>query len=98
MKHKHAKLIKAWADGAQIERKGLVEGLWHWETVPQWNPEEEYRLKPKQPIMRWLWVYKCSLSQEWGISTKFFTDLEAAKNLQDVQHIKLDYTGMEFPE
>ena len=26
--HKHAELIKAWADGAEIEYKSKVDGVW----------------------------------------------------------------------
>ena len=44
--HKHAELIKAWADGAVIER------LWsdkHWliDNQPMWEEWEEYRIKPE---------------------------------------------------
>jgi hypothetical protein len=43
--HKHAEIIKAWADGAEIEYKNKVSGVW---TVcdPQWNDFDEYRIKP----------------------------------------------------
>ena len=43
--HKHATLIKAWADGAQIEVK-----LFSWcETQkPFWDSSTEYRIKPTQ--------------------------------------------------
>ena len=43
--HKHAELIKAWADGAEIEFKGYSR---KWEDVerPVWSEWDEYRLKP----------------------------------------------------
>ena len=45
--HKHAELIKAWADGAEIEYR-LVDGDW----MPigrftTWNDAYEYRIKPE---------------------------------------------------
>jgi len=45
MKHKHAELIKKWADGAQIQVKYA-----DWEDTenPSWNKEFEYRLKPEE--------------------------------------------------
>ena len=45
MKHKHADLIHAWADGAQIQYYG---GTGNWENVdpPLWNGSGEYRIKP----------------------------------------------------
>jgi len=46
MKHKHADLIHAWADGAQIQYYG---GTGNWENVdpPLWNGSGEYRIKPE---------------------------------------------------
>ena len=46
--HKHAALIKAWADGAVIEHYRPSFG---WEecsyNTPCWSPETNYRIKPK---------------------------------------------------
>ena len=44
--HKHAELIKAWADGAKIEMK-WSEHTWNAQEYPQWYPENEYRIKPE---------------------------------------------------
>ena len=47
--HKHAELIKAWADGAEIEEKytGLEENRWY-EFSGYWDADEyEYRIKPE---------------------------------------------------
>lgn len=47
--HKHAKLIKAWADGAEIEMK-VVSGKWvgyEDRECPTWNEMYEYRIKPE---------------------------------------------------
>ena len=44
--HPHAELIKAWADGAQIEAyKG--GGLWIYLSSPTWNEGTSYRIKPE---------------------------------------------------
>lgn len=51
--HKHAELIKAWADGAEIESKVLdINGEWSkWESElnPSWHTsiKIEYRIKPE---------------------------------------------------
>jgi hypothetical protein len=46
MKHKHADLIKAWADGAQIEWLGR-DGDWcSISGTPAWSIETTYRIKP----------------------------------------------------
>jgi len=49
MKHKHADLIKAWADGAEIEqacRNGIGEILWC-PFKGDWQEHYEYRIKPE---------------------------------------------------
>ena len=46
MKHKHADLIHAWADGAQIEWKDRY-GQWHDIGEPLWSEKHEYRIKPE---------------------------------------------------
>lgn len=56
--HKHAELIKAWADGAEIQMKNVFEGVWvSYEEYedPSWNINYEYRIKPepKPDIVRW---------------------------------------------
>ena len=47
MKHKHAELIKAWADGAEIEWKTL-SGEWRIASHPEWNLNTCYRIKPPE--------------------------------------------------
>lgn len=48
--HKHADLIKAWADGAKIQLHVTWNDTWmdyKGNEVPAWNPEYEYRVKPE---------------------------------------------------
>jgi hypothetical protein len=44
--HKHAELIKAWADGAKIQYR---DESWGWTTVnnPMWVPDMFYRIQPE---------------------------------------------------
>lgn len=49
MKHKHAEIIKAWADGAQIEFFTSDE-FWEDTKHPQWHEDMEYRIKHKPDI------------------------------------------------
>jgi hypothetical protein len=46
MKHKHAELIKAWADGAKIEIKHPSNGSWWDANPPLWDLDYQYRIKP----------------------------------------------------
>ena len=43
--HKHAELIKAWADGATIECNDC--GVWFYANNPTWQENMEYRIKPE---------------------------------------------------
>ena len=46
MKHKHAELIKKWADGAKIQSK--YSENYDWEDInPSWGEQFEYRVKPE---------------------------------------------------
>lgn len=44
--HKHAEVIKAWADGAEIELWCEGDGLWLPCPGPSWDDSLEYRVKP----------------------------------------------------
>lgn len=51
MRHKHADLIHAWAEGVEIEGKCRITGKW--QTVMNadcitWSRDVEYRIKPEK--------------------------------------------------
>lgn len=50
MKHKHAELIKAWADGAIIQYYDGIRGEFvdEPENSPDWDVRQSYRIKPKK--------------------------------------------------
>jgi len=45
--HKHAELIKAWADGVEIEFRWSDEKVWKSVENPAWDVECAYRIKPE---------------------------------------------------
>lgn len=47
MKHKHCEVIKAWADGAQIQYKDHESGRWEDIDYPAWHDATQHRIKPK---------------------------------------------------
>jgi hypothetical protein len=95
MKHKHADLIHAWADGAEIQWKNTNDVWEDWandEVSPPWHPYSEYRIKPeeKKPVVRWLWADK------FGQTTScMYTEAEAKGTCHP---IKLEWSRTEFPE
>jgi hypothetical protein len=46
MKHKHADLIHAWADGAQIQSRNDIGEHWQDNRLPVWANDTMYRIKP----------------------------------------------------
>lgn len=47
--HKHAEVIKAWADGAQVQMRIGDKDHWKDSTEPTFMDEFEYRIKPAEP-------------------------------------------------
>ncbi len=96
--HKHAELIKAWADGAEIQYRLSPEEEWKDMGSPLWWDCNEYRIKPKQPVVRWMWAWE--EYGMWCFSDTFMTEKDA-KELEaesKCRYIKLDWSRTEFPE
>ena len=61
-KHKWHKEIKAWADGAEIQYKDVINEDSDWvdcsDNDPMWCEESEYRIKPqpKEPQYAYAWL------------------------------------------
>ena len=91
MKHKHAKLIKAWADGAEIQFREY-EGKWN-DFEPNgyacWHQNMEYRIKPepKPDVVAFSRVFHIDTEQNYtfvsNASTTFF----------DFCNLKLTFDG-----
>lgn len=45
-RHKHADLIIAWANGAEIE---CLDSNWYYVCTPSWDVTTKYRIKPVKP-------------------------------------------------
>ncbi len=56
MQHKWHKEIKAWADGAEIERL-LIDGTWQKQGNPEWYDYEKYRIKPQPKEPQYFYLY-----------------------------------------
>lgn len=54
-KHKHAKEIHAYADGAEIQYYSNFSLKWvDCISEPQWERDTKYRVKPREPRVRYL--------------------------------------------
>jgi hypothetical protein len=52
MRHKHADVIHAWAEGAEVEYLA-GDGKWKDVAKPGWVPISEYRVKPQFEVIRY---------------------------------------------
>ena len=76
MKHKHAELIKAWADGAKIQIL-YTDDPQYWEDRehPTWHPESVYRIKPEPKPDAVIYAYIPSPSSYEPHTFKLFSDI-----------------------
>lgn len=50
--HKHAELIKAWADGAEIQWYANALDVWKNTPQPIWEEATQYRIKPPESLYK----------------------------------------------
>lgn len=95
---KHAEVIKAWADGAEVETKPAGHNAWSDVINPTWLDDFEYRIKPeiKQPVVRWLWAYWHAARKNWSVTEMMWTEEEASRFCSKMT--KIEATRTEFPE
>ena len=98
-KHKHAAVIHAWADGAQVQMKWESSG-WQDSTEPAWFPELEYRIKPAEKVVRWLWAYCSVIRDRWATNRDYMTECEAHDyfGIHKKTYRKLEWSREEFNE
>ena len=77
--HKHANLIKAWADGAEIQ---FYDEHNQWkdclDNSPFWEEKQAYRIKPQpKEVTVYVYEYPC----DFGFSDKHRGDNYGAKNV-----------------
>ena len=84
--HKHAELIKAWADGAEIECR--IGGEWNRINKPNWHEVMEYRIKPPE-VPQWRKYMAQALKEgkvvevELGLSNSWVTTVLTVKDFLD---------------
>lgn len=97
--HKHAALIKAWADGVSIEHYNTMDKTWYDCPFPSWIDSHPYRIKPTpkpdlivNTLMRFNHSWKSPhINLSWnGDETP---DGYKHNSLLDVQHIKYTFDG-----
>jgi len=72
---------KAFALGEEIEM--YVSGLCKWmvKEDPCWHKSHKYRVKPKEPVLEWQWIYREIVKNSPPfVLSKYMTEEEAKKN------------------
>ena len=91
--HKHCEIIKAWADGAEIQRRKFATNDWV-DTDPDWIESIEYRIKPRTVKREgWAVVYKYNDGTPYVNSKIFVSEYDAKYNCpMATAIIKLEWT------
>lgn len=103
--HKHAELIKAWADGAKIQYYDTIDNVWRDIDMDEhlWYETAEYRIKPEEkiPVVRWLWAAYNTNQKEFLMYPHFLSEEEVREHylfLKQDKPIRLDWSRTEFEE
>ena len=89
--HKHAELIKAWADGAEIEIRRNEHWDWVYANKPDWSEVYEYRIQPepKPDVVKY-----CLMEIDYGYDAKKFIEISADKNYGNLnKYIRIVWDG-----
>ena len=88
--HKHAELIKAWADGATIQVKYTDDPqYWVDKDNPTWHPNDQYRIKPElQPD-----IVKAFMLESHPFGGLRFYDATGFSREKDEQRIQVTFDG-----
>ncbi len=96
--HKHAELIKAWADGHEVQFRTPGDGWVGVGDYPCWIDSQEYRIKPAEKVVRWLWVRK-DMHGTWIPTSCYLTEDEFRHATPEGrEYKKLEWSREEFDE
>ena len=89
--HKHAELIKAWADGAEIEYWSEFQNQWKDAYTPNWELRIQYRIKPepKPDVVHEIKVWLSGNAQERVILHMYNSDTHSARGF----NLRLTFDG-----
>ena len=89
--HKHAELIKAWADGGQLQYKPTKSDTWSNIPFASWDQDGEYRIKPEPPKEeepQYLYAYRHVDTSKIMMSPTFLRDTSDWNYMGKVEVIK----------
>lgn len=78
--HVHAELIKAWADGAEIQSRVAAHFEWADTKEPSWGRFIQYRIKPAPKVKKYLVAYREEENISARISGHYHSSVEEFKS------------------
>ena len=88
MKHKHSELIKAWADGAEIQYYYEDPYNCIWRDVAgrdlNWHPEVTYRIKPKPIIGTLMYDAIAEYETHWNRPDSIFIPIDLTNRFAEL--------------
>lgn len=88
--HVHAELIKAWADGNEVQYFSGLEHIWVDTDTPRWTSSAEYRIKPSEKRLKG--EYRVALFSNYAGSNVIYTstidDKQQEEDWQNLSHFK----------
>ena len=95
--HKHAELIKAWADGAEISIRWRDEEPWQRCQSPRWDQDCEYRItptiKPDRVHKVRMWAENIPNGTFGGVCSKVGLSYSSLAYYVDDANLKLTFDG-----
>ncbi len=88
--HKHADLIHAWADGAEIEYFDIAFNQWIGTTRPTWGDDVEYRIKPEKLKIRFRNYLAVNGEVETTTNGSFELSLRFKRWIGDWQEVEVE--------
>lgn len=92
--HKHAELIKAWANGAEIESRYDSDSKWTTCDPPYWYVDKEYRIKP-QPVVQKMYMHYDNIEKYLRENRLFSNSIPQVPydhNLSMSKHLEFTFT------
>ena len=74
-RHKHADLIHAWAEGAEIQFLNAEDKWMDVQGYPSWLSGGQYRIKPKL-VKKWKWVLYDNIENKLAFTNLYFASPE----------------------
>ncbi len=92
--HKHAEVIKAWADGAEVQTRSDIYDDWHDVKYSVFYPNKEYRVKP-QPVITKMYIHYDNIERKVATNTfdcSQVPQMMYSNNKDLVDHIEFTFT------